>query len=91
VAQAFRLAARALLNSKSVLGNFRRRRRARLGLGTAIRAPACKLAQLFDRLLTKGAADRRESPAAEEEKQREHQLRALERKARELGMPVIPV
>src|SRR5262249_55664474 len=47
VAKAFRLAARALLNCKSVLGNFLRRLRARLGIGTAIRATACKLAKLF--------------------------------------------
>lgn len=91
VAKAFRLAARALLNSKSVLGNFLRRLRARLGIGTAIRATACKLAKLFYRLITKGEAYRRENTQVEEAKQRERQLRALERKARELGMQVLPV
>lgn len=90
VAKAFRLAARALLNSKSVLGNFLRRLRSRLGIGTAIRATACKLAKLFYRLITKGEAYRRESTEAEEAKQRERQLNALARKARELGMQVIP-
>src|SRR6516165_10306098 len=63
VAKAFRLAARALL--KSVLGHFLRRLRARLGIGTAIRAKACKLAKLFYRLITKGEAYRRDSTAAE--------------------------
>ena len=91
VAKAFRLAARALLNCKSVLGNFLRRLRARLGIGTAIRATACKLAKLFYRLITKGEAYRRERTEVEEAKQRERQVRALERKARELGMQVIPV
>jgi transposase len=91
VAKAFRLAARALLNCKSVLGNFLRRLRARLGIGTAIRATACKLAKLFYRLITKGEAYRRESTELEEAKQRERQLRALERKARELGMQLMPV
>jgi transposase len=91
VAKAFRLAARALLNSKSVLGNFLRRLRARLGIGTAIRATACKLAKLFYRLITKGEAYRRESTEAEEATQRERELRALERKAHELGMQVVPV
>jgi transposase len=90
VAQAFRLAARALLNCKSVLGNFLRRLRACLGIGTAIRATACKLAKLFDRLITTGEAYRRDSTAAEEAKQRERQLRALERKARELGKQLVP-
>jgi transposase len=65
VAKAFRLAARALLHSKSVLGNFLRRLRARLGIGTAIRATACKLAKLFYRLITKGEAYRRESTEVE--------------------------
>jgi transposase len=90
VAKAFRLAARALLNSKSVLGNFLRRLRARLGIGTAIRATASKLAKLFYRLITKGEAYRRDSTEAEEARQRERQLKALERKARELNMQVIP-
>lgn len=90
VAKAFRLAARALMNSKSVLGNFLRRLRSRLGIGTAIRATACKLAKLFYRLITKGEAYRRESTQAEEAKQRERQLKALDRKARDLGMQVIP-
>jgi len=90
VAKAFRLAARALLNSKSVLGDFLRRLRARLGIGTAIRATACKLAKLFYRLITKGEAYRRESTEAEEAKQRERQVRALERKAHDLGMQVVP-
>jgi transposase len=91
VARAFRLAARALWRSQTVLGNFLRRIRARLGMGTAIRATACKLAKLFYRLITKGEAYRRESTALEEEKQRERQLRSLQRKARELGMQVLPI
>ena len=90
MAKAFRLAARALWNSKSVLGNFLRRLRARLGIGTAIRATASKLAKLFYRLLTTGEAYRRESTQLEEERQRERQLKALARKARQLGMQVIP-
>lgn len=73
-----------------MLGNFLRRLRARLGIGTAIRATACKLAKLFYRLITKGEAYRRESTAAEEAKQRERQLKNLEAKAHELGMHVLP-
>jgi transposase len=91
VAKSFRLAARALLRSDSVLGNFLRRLRARLGIGTAIRATACKLAKLFYRLITKGEAYRRDSTEKEEAKQRERQIKALERKAQELGMKVMPV
>jgi hypothetical protein len=91
VAKAFRLAARALLHCQSVLGNFLRRLRARLGIGTAIRATACKLAKLFYRLITKGEAYRRDSTAAEEAKHHERQVKALERKARDLGMQVLPI
>jgi hypothetical protein len=91
VAKAFRLAARALFNGKRVWGNFLRRLRARLGIGTAIRATACKLAKLFYRLITQGEAYRRNRTEAEAAKQRERRPQALERKARELGMQVIPV
>ncbi len=91
VAKAFRLAARSLLRSKSVLGNFLRRLRARLGIGSAIRATAHKLAKLFYRLITRGEAYRRESTAAEEVKQQERQVKALQRKARELGLQVVPI
>ena len=90
VAKAFRLAARALLSSKSVMGNFLRRLRARLGVGSAIRATACKLAKLFYRLITKGEAYRRESTAQEEAKYRERQMRVLQHRAAELGMKVVP-
>lgn len=90
VAKAFRLAARALIGSDSVLGSFLRRLRARLGIGPAIRATAHKLAKLMYRLITKGEAYRRESTAAEEAKHRERQIRALERRARELGMQLQP-
>jgi transposase len=90
VARAFRLAAYSLINAKSVLGHFLRRLRARLGIGTAIRATANKLAKLFYRLITRGEAYRRDSGEAEEIKQRERQLKALQRKAQELGMQVIP-
>ena len=91
MAKAFRLAARALLNCKSVLGHFLRRLRARLGIGTAIRATACKLAKLFYRLITNGEAYRRESTEVEEARQRERQLKALERTARELNRQVMPI
>lgn len=90
VAKAFRIAAYSLINAKSVLGHFLRRLRARLGIGSAIRATANKLAKLFYRLITKGEAYRRDSGEAEEIKQRERQLKALQRKAQELGMQVIP-
>ncbi len=90
VARAFRLAARALIRSGSVLGSYLRRLRSRLGIGTAIRATACKLAKLFYRLVTRGEAYRRESVEADQARQRQRQVKALMRKAHELGMRLMP-
>jgi transposase len=86
VAQAFRLAARGLINGQSVLSNYLRRLRSRLGIGTAIRATANKLAKLFYRLITRGEAYRMESTAQEEERHRQRQVGALTRKAAALGI-----
>lgn len=55
-AQALRLAARSLHHSKSALGAFYRRMRARLGAPKAIVATAHKLARLVYALLTRGEA-----------------------------------
>ena len=79
-----------MIRSKTVMGNFLRRLRSRLGISTAIRATACKLAKLFCRLITKGEAYRRETTEVEEARQLERQLKALNRKAHDLGMKVVP-
>jgi hypothetical protein len=52
----FRLAAQAAMQSKTAVGAFIRRLRARLGAPTAINAGANKLARLFYRMLKFGAA-----------------------------------
>lgn len=90
VAQAFRLAARGLWRSQSVLGHFLRRMKSRLGPASAIRATAHKLAKLFWRLLTTGESYRRGDLAAEQERHRQRHLRSLERQAQELGMKLSP-
>jgi len=48
------------------------------------------VAKLCDRLMTQGEAQRRERTEAAEAKQRERQVKALERQARALGLPVVP-
>jgi transposase len=53
-ANAFRMAAWALANSKSALGAYYRRMRSRLGAPKAITATAHKLARIFYRLLKHG-------------------------------------
>jgi transposase len=90
VAQAFRLAARGLWRSPSVLGHFLRRMKSRLGPASAIRATAHKLAKLFWRLMTTGESYRRQDVAAEEERHRQRRVRSLERQAQELGMRLSP-
>ena len=54
VADAFRVAAQALANSKTALGAFYRRMRARKGAPFAVAVTAHKLAKLFYRLLKSG-------------------------------------
>ena len=90
MAQAFRLAARGLWRSQSVLGHFLRRMKSRLGPASAIRATAHKLAKLFWRLLTTGESYRRGDMVAEQERHRQRHLRSLERQAQELGMRLAP-
>lgn len=90
VAQAFRLAARGLWRSQSVLGHFLRRMKSRLGPASAIRATAHKLAKLFWRLMTTGESYRRGDIAAEEARHHQRRLKSLERQARELGMTLYP-
>ncbi len=56
VAKAFRMAANALLRSQSPLGDFFRRRRAKLGAPSAITAAAHKLARIVHHMLSKREA-----------------------------------
>lgn len=55
-ANAFRMAAQSLANSKTALGAFYRRIRSRLGPPKAITATAHKLARIFYHLWTTGDA-----------------------------------
>jgi transposase len=90
VAQAFRLAARGLWRSPTAMGQYLRRMKARLGPASAIRATAHKLAKLFWRLVTTGAAYRPADAAAEEQRYRERRVRSLQRQAHALGFILAP-
>jgi len=90
-AQALRLAARALGHSKSALGAYFRRMKARLGPAKAITAAAHKLARLVYSLLKHGAAYVAKGVEAEEQAYRERAAKGLERRARELGYAVVPL
>jgi transposase len=91
VAQALRLAAVALHRSPSALGAFLRRLKGRLGAPKAITATAYKLARLIWRMLKRGTEYVVQGLAAYEAKFRERSVRALERKATNLGYQLVPV
>jgi transposase len=89
-ATAFRLAARSLSNSKSALGAFYRRLRARIGAPKAITATAYKIAKLFYRMLKSKQPYQDIGQAAYDERFRARRLRSLHRMATELGFNLVP-
>jgi hypothetical protein len=89
-AQALRLAARALHHSKSALGAFFRRMKARLGAAKAIVAAAHKLARLVYGLLKHGQQYVAQGLEDYERQYRERKVQALHRQALALGFQLQP-
>ncbi|MCI0556924.1 MAG: IS110 family transposase [Nitrososphaera sp.] len=90
-ATALRMAAQSLHHSKSSLGNFYRRMRAKLGAPKAITAAAHKLARIIFHLVTTGQEydeSRFAGDQAQFQKRQESKLRA---KARALGFQLLPL
>ena len=87
-ARAFRLAAWALLRSKSYLGAYLRRQRGRLGAPQAITACAHKLARIVYNLMRFGLAYVKQTESAYMEQVRERQEKQLQRRAQELALYV---
>lgn len=85
-AQALKQAASNARNDKSFIGASHRARLTRMDTGCAIKATAHQLARLIYAMLTKGQPYVEKGIEAYEERSRDRQLRALERKARKLGM-----
>jgi len=90
-AQALRLAARGLHHSRSALGAFYRRMRARLGAPKAIVAAAHKLARLVYALLTKGEAYVAQAMEDYERTYAARRLSGLGRQAAALGYRLEPL
>jgi transposase len=90
-ARALRLAAWGLMRSKSYLGAYLRRQRARLGAPKAITATAHKLARIVYHLVRYGLAYVRQTEAADAEQVRERLEKQLRRRARELGYELHPI
>jgi transposase len=91
VNRALRLAAQTLERSKSYLGNYYRKMRARHGAPSAITATAHKLARIIFHLLTTGKAYDESLFAVEEQRQRLHLENKLKRQAQQLGYQLMPV
>jgi transposase len=91
VAQALRLAAQSLSHSRSLLGDYFRRMRAKLGAPKAITATAHKLARIIYHLLTTHEPydETRLAKAEQDHRQRaESRLRA---QARAFGFQLVPI
>ena len=87
-ATALRMAATGLWRSKTYLGANFRRLRARLGAPKAITAMAHMLARLVYRMLRYGEQYVDKGLNYYEEKYREHQIRSIQKKAKDLGLAV---
>ncbi len=85
-ATALRMAATSLSRSKTYLGAKFRRLRARLGAPKAITAMAHMLARLVYRLLRYGEQYVDKGMKYYEEKYRAHEIRSIQKKAKELGL-----
>ena len=85
-ATAFRVAATSLWRSKTYLGAKFRRLRARLGAPKAITAMAHMLARLVYRMLRYGEQYVDKGMKYYEEKYREHEIRSIQKKAKDLGL-----
>jgi transposase len=89
-AQALRLAANGLWNSKSALGAFLRRMAARRGKSVAIKATAHKLAKIVYSMLKHGAEYVAKSQDYYERMYRDRRISNLKRHAKDLGFELTP-
>ncbi|PTR14004.1 MULTISPECIES: IS110 family transposase [unclassified Pseudomonas] len=87
--QALKQSASNARNDKSFIGASHRARLTRMDTGCAIKATAHQLARLIYAMLTKGQPYVEKGIEAFEAKSRSRQLRALEHKARKLGMQLV--
>src|SRR5437764_4844486 len=88
-AQALRMAAQSLHNSRGALGGFLRRMKGRLGAQAAVTATAHKLARIVYLALKHGMTYVRRGQEEYEAQMKEKHLKALRRKARQLGLEVV--
>jgi len=87
---AFRLAAQSLNRSQSANGAFYRRMRAKLGPAKAITATAHRLARIVYFMLKNRTAYVDQGAAYYEQQYRDRTIRNLKRRAKALGMELVP-
>lgn len=90
-ATAFWTAALVLRRTATALGAFQRRVAVRIGKAKAVVATARKLAAIYYGVLRYGASGRDPGQVSYQQSQRQRLLRGLERRAKQLGMTVIPI
>jgi transposase len=88
--QAFRMAAQSLKYSHSALGGYYRRMRAKHGAPKAITATAHKLARLFYFMLKNRATYNDPGQDYYEQQYRDRVINNLKRRAKELGLELVP-
>jgi transposase len=89
LSDALRLAATALEHSRSALGAYYRRMKAKLGAAAAVTATAHKLARILYRLVKHGEAYVRQGLEDYEKKHQDRRLKSLQKAARSLGFELI--
>jgi len=89
-ATALRMAAQSLHHSKSALGDFYRRLRAKLGPPKAVTAAAHKLARIIFHLVTTGQEFDESRFAAQQLRYQKRQEAKLRAKAKALGFQLVP-
>ena len=87
--RAFRMAAQAVSNSKSALGAYYRRMRAKFGPPKAITATAHKIARIVYAMLKHKQAYIDPGVEAYEQQQKDKQLKHLKKKAQKLGFELV--
>ena len=88
-AAAFRMAAFTLFNSRSALGAYLRRQRARLGAPKAITATAHKLARLVYTMLTHGTSYVDAGQEYYEQRYKSRVIQNLKKRAQQLGYELV--
>jgi len=88
-AAAFRISAYGLFNSKSALGAYLRRQRARLGAPKAITATAHKLARIFYSMLKHGTQYVDQGQGYYEQQYRDRVMKNLKKRAASMGFDLV--